>query len=140
MIWHCRERAGPGEDTRIQACLLALDPSIPWSVKNQARMHRRNGDAPYASSTDAMRFWPETATAVAVRRTAANRLEIAAPFGLDDLFNLSIRPTPAFAGAKRSIVTQRIRDKQWREQWPLLRIEPSITGAGQTACSPAHRS
>jgi hypothetical protein len=28
-------------------------------------MHMKNGDAPYLSAVDAMRFWPETATSVA---------------------------------------------------------------------------
>src|SRR5690554_2893784 len=41
-------------------------PEYNWSVKNQARMHLRNGSIPYTSVSDAMKRWPETATAVGV--------------------------------------------------------------------------
>jgi len=30
-------------------------PDIRWSARNQARMHIRNGDPPYAGTTDALR-------------------------------------------------------------------------------------
>jgi hypothetical protein len=50
-----------------------------------------------------MRYWPETATAVAVRRNDEDGCEVAAPFGVDDLFGLILRPTPRFAREKRHI-------------------------------------
>ncbi len=86
-------------------------------------MHLRNGDAPYGSVMDAMRYWPETATAIAARRTDDGGCEIASPFGLDDLFALIVRPTPAFAGEKQEIYLERIRTKGWLSTWPLLRME-----------------
>jgi hypothetical protein len=123
VIWFDPQLATPADDARLEARLQALDPSITWSVKNQARMHRRNDDAPYCSATDAMRCWPETATAVAVRQTASGSWEIAAPFGLADLFGLVLRPTPRFVGAKRAVFLGRVRSKGWLDTWPLLRIE-----------------
>lgn len=42
--------------------VLGLVRALGLPVKNQARMHLRNGDRPYQSATDAMRYWPETAT------------------------------------------------------------------------------
>lgn len=121
VIWHDPRRADPAEDRKHEAALRATEPSLTWSVKNQARMHTRNGDAPYASATDAMRCWPETATAVAVRRTDQDGCEIAAPFGLHDLLSLKLRPTPRFAQQKRPVYAQRLRTKQWAAAWPLLR-------------------
>jgi hypothetical protein len=85
-------------------------------------MHTRNGDAPYQSATDAMKYWPETATAVAARCNAAGNIEISAPFGLDDMFEGVIRPTPRFMAEKRAIFDLRCREKRWLEQWPFLRI------------------
>lgn len=41
-------------------------------LRNQEQMHIRNGDQPYSSALDAMRYWPETATAVATRRMASH--------------------------------------------------------------------
>ncbi|MEA1674354.1 nucleotidyltransferase family protein [Nitrospirillum sp. BR 11163] len=122
VVWFDPARPSIALDRDLTDRLLAAAPDVPWSVKNQARMHGRNGDAPYAGCADALRHWPETATAVAVRLTPENALEILAPFGLDDLFGRLIRPTPAFRGAKLDILRQRVRDKRWLDRWPLLRV------------------
>jgi len=50
-------------DLLIENYLIEQFPHIPWSVHNQGRMHYRNGDPPYRSTEDAIRRWPETATA-----------------------------------------------------------------------------
>ncbi|WP_252181181.1 nucleotidyltransferase family protein [Azospirillum sp. B4] len=123
VVWFDAGRASVALDRALTDRLLAHTPGVAWSVKNQARMHGRNGDAPYASAADALRHWPETATAVAVRLTATDGLDILAPYGLDDLFGRVIRPTPPFQGAKLDIMRQRVRDKRWLERWPLLRVE-----------------
>ena len=86
-------------------------------------MHIRNGDAAYGSMADAMRFWPETATAVAVRLDADDAIDVVAPFGLEDLFTLRLVPGPAFRGAKRPIFEERIAKKQWLLRYPLLMVE-----------------
>ena len=123
VLWFNADQADPAEDARLNAVLGSLDPSVKWSVKNQAKMHLRNGDDPYASAVDAMRFWPETATAVAARKNGQGLCEVAAPLGLHDLFGLVLRPTPQFACRRREISSQRIRAKRWLEVWPLLRAE-----------------
>jgi hypothetical protein len=84
-------------------------------------MHLRNGDAAYMSCSDAMRFWPETATSVAAR-VSAGEIETMAPFGLVDLFELVVRPTPTFAGAKRHVFRARLAQKRWLEIWPQLQV------------------
>jgi hypothetical protein len=124
VVWFCPERARPAEDKEVEAALRALDPSVDWSVKNQARMHLRNGDAPYGSAVDAIGHWPETATTVAARWTPAGSCEIAAPFGLGDLFDLVLRPTPRFAGEKRGVYLDRVQSKGWLAIWPRLRLAP----------------
>lgn len=120
VIWYDPRRADPAEDLRHEAALRAAEPSIAWSVKNQARMHGRNGDAPYASAVEAMQYWPETATAVAARRRGNDRCEIAAPFGLEDLLSLVLRPTPGFLGEKRRVYEERLRTKGGAASWPRL--------------------
>jgi hypothetical protein len=121
VIWYDPSRTDPAEDLKHEAELRAAEPSIAWSVKNQARMHERNGDAPYVSAVEAMRYWPETATAVAARRYGPGHCAIAAPLGLDDLLTLVLRPTPRFSGEKRSIYESRVRTKGWIAFWPRLR-------------------
>lgn len=109
-------------DYRIEARLRGYWPNLPWSVKNQARMHSRNGDEPYLSASEAMKHWPETATAAGVRLERNSDISVSAPFGLSDLFKLVVRPTPAFKG-RMHIFHDRLSTKGWLEQWPQLRVE-----------------
>ena len=125
VVWFDRTRASPEEDRCIEAQLAAGAPGVAWSVKNQARMHDHNGDPPFASTEDALRHWPETAGAVAVR-LADDGLQVLAPFGLDDLFAMIVRPTPAFAGDRLDVVRTRMREKRWLERWPRLRVAPDL--------------
>ncbi|WP_428483508.1 nucleotidyltransferase family protein [Rhodopila sp.] len=136
VLWFDPERTDPSEDRRLEAALRTQAPPIGWSVKNQARMHTRNNDPPYASTVDAMLGWPETATAVAARRTRQAAWEIAAPFGLEDLFALVLRPTPRFAGEKRTVFLDRIQSKRWLETWPLLRLEDACIERGRRLSAP----
>ena len=122
VIWFDRDSA-PGRDSRIEQALAELAPGYRWEATNQAHVHAANGDPPYADATDAMRFWPETATAIAARMTGPERCEIAAPLGLRDLFDLALRPTPGFSLRKRHIFESRIARKRWLERYPLLHVE-----------------
>jgi len=122
VIWYDSQNLEPARDRAIEAQFRALAPGIDWSVKNQARMHLRNGDAPYSGASDAMRHWPETATAIAARRTIGDRCEIAAPLGTDDLLGLVLRPTSGFVADRRAIFENRIREKRWFERWPALQF------------------
>lgn len=121
VIWYDPDRTDPALDRLHEVRLTAIEPSVVWSVKNQARMHLRNADPPYVSAVDAMRHWPETATAVAARRHGADLCEVAAPMGVDDLFGLILRPTSDFVELKRDVYDERLRSKKWRKHWPLLR-------------------
>lgn len=94
VIWFDKTNNHPDVDAAIEASLQAFDSTLNWSVKNQARMHTRNGDSPYDSTVEAMKAWPETATAVAVRLLEKDLIEIAAPLGLEDLCELVVRLGP----------------------------------------------
>lgn len=122
VIWFDRSQISPARDAELETMLRQQDESLQWSVKNQARMHLRNGDAPYASATEAMRHWPETATAVAVRLDEQDEVEVAAPLGLEDLFELIVRPAGRFKADKQPIYQQRLRGKNWLTTWPKLKV------------------
>ena len=119
-------RLDPARDAEVEAALAARLPGIPWDAKNQAAVHtwydRVFGVpvAPLRSAADGVATWPETATAVAVRLDAHDRLEVVAPCGLEDLFNLVCRRNP-----RRVTVAhyhQRVRDKRIAERWPRVEI------------------
>jgi len=103
----------------LQHRLSALLPHVNWQVKNQAIMHVRNGDEAYMNSTDAMMHWPEKETAIGVKLTENNSIEVAAPFGLTSLFDGCIsynnkRPL--------SVFEQRVQSKNWLTTWPKLKV------------------
>ena len=119
VIWFDRSNATQEVDKKIERQLASEEPTVKWSVKNQARMHSCNGDRPYISTEHAIGQWPETATAVALRLNQ-DAVDIIAPHGLDDLFSMVLRPTPAFAGEKLPIFRKRVRQKCWLDRWPRL--------------------
>lgn len=100
---------------------------LPWSVKNQARMHVRNNDEPYLSTLDAMSYWVEEEAAVGVRMDSG-QLEIISSFGIDVLFNGTIT-----LNQKRPKVDdfhQRISEKEWLKNWPNLKVRvPKYCGS-----------
>ncbi|MEN0107183.1 MAG: nucleotidyltransferase family protein [Pseudomonas sp.] len=124
VVWFDKTQASRASDAHIEGLLRSMDSTVNWSIKNQAYMHLRNDDPPYSSVADAMTHWPETATAVAVRMGVHDLIEVAAPLGLSDLFNLVVRPTARFQGEKWQVFQDRLNSKNWRANWPELKILP----------------
>lgn len=94
--------------------------ALPWSVKNQARMHLRSQREPYRDSEDAISYWTEIETAVGARLHADDRITLVAPFGLQALFNNSITFNPK--SNNLAAFEQRVAEKQWLAHWPKLRL------------------
>ncbi|MEO8238804.1 MAG: nucleotidyltransferase family protein [Flavobacterium sp.] len=109
-------------EKEIEQKLTQIDPKIKWSVKNQARMHFRNNHLKYINTENAISYWPETATAIAVRLNLNDKIEILAPYGLNDLFNLIVKPTPNF---DLIVFQKRVNEKQWEKQWENLKLNNS---------------
>jgi hypothetical protein len=120
VVFHDTAIATAEQDAAFEAALCTAAPDLPWSVRNQARMHERNGHRPYRDVADALVHWPETAAAIAAR-LGPQGVELLAPFGLDDVLAMVIRPTPAFR-TKPEIPLARLEAKGWRTRWPGLRL------------------
>lgn len=122
LIYFDLQRTHREQDRALEARLHAIDPALPWSVHNQARMHERNGDRPYRSSLDAMAFWVEQETAVGVRLASDDSIEVVSAFGLDSLF---ARKITANRNKRNSAVefSARLTRKNWLWIWPDLRVE-----------------
>jgi len=110
-------------EKQLEKELKLLFPGQPWSVKNQARMHLISGFKPFSSSYDGVAHFPETPTAIAVR-ICNQDIEIMAPYGLHDLFEMRVKPTPFFKANTElhSIFIDRIKRKKWNETWGRLSI------------------
>ena len=98
-------------------------PELNWQVRNQAYMHQRNDDTPYTSTLDAMRFWPEKETAVAIRLISANTFECISAFGFDSLLNLQITHNTK---RQLEVFEKRIESKNWLILWPKLSIASGV--------------
>ncbi|MEV4758572.1 nucleotidyltransferase family protein [Micromonospora sp. NPDC049559] len=116
-------RRDPREDARAEAQAVAALPGVPWEIRNQARMHLRNGERPYTSTLDAISRWPETATCVAVTLRGGG-VRLVACHGLADLVGMVVRPSPAFDNAAGRVeVQRRVEVKGWLDRWAGLRLE-----------------
>ena len=113
-------------EREIRAALVDEAPEILWDVNNQARVHLWYEDAigvpcaPLRSSADGVATWPETASAIAVRLTSDDRIEVTAPLGLDDLFGLVCRRNPARVTLEE--YRRRVHRKRVAERWPLVTV------------------
>lgn len=112
------------EDQQIQrANGLFRNIEIPVDLKNQARVHvwykKHFGTAiePYPSVEAAIDTWPTTATAVAMTKEDST-YRVYAPYGLDDLFNLVVRPNKV----QLTEEIYRAKASRWQHHWPRLTI------------------
>lgn len=101
-------------------------PENDWDVVNQALVHtwytteKNQAISAYLSLYEALSTWPETATAIAVRLTEHDEMEIIAPFGLSDLFGLKLRWNDRLVS--HDVFIQRLRSKRFLQRWEKLRI------------------
>jgi len=120
VVFHDPVNITAEQDAAFEGALRTAAPDLPWSVRNQARMHERNDHRPYRDVADALAHWPETVTAIATR-LGPKGVEILAPFGVADVLAMILRPTPAFRTTPE-VVRARLEAKRWRRRWPKLRV------------------
>jgi hypothetical protein len=115
------------EDVVIRQVAAAFAPPFDTlvEVRNQARVHLwfegKFGEpyAPLTCSAEALERFVSPLNAVGVRLEADERLTIFAPFGLDDLFAMRLRPNPrrpfnhSFTRVAAGMAAR----------WPELRVE-----------------
>lgn len=124
--FHASDLSYEAEDEVIRRVAAALPErvSAPVEVRNQARVHlwfeQRFGGpyAPLASTAQALERFEAPAFAVGVRLEADESLTIVAPFGLEDVFAMRLRPNPnrPARGLAATIAKARTR-------WPELIAE-----------------
>ena len=101
-------------------------PDYRWELKNQVYMHIHSPNTqPYSCSKDAMTQYPERCTAIGLRLMANDKLELFAPYGLEDIRAFQVRSTPHFLAdeERKKLYTQRISKKNWQDKWSQLSFE-----------------
>ena len=114
------------EDVIIKCVTATFDPPLREmvEVRNQARVHLwfegKFGEpyTPLTNTAEAISRFVTTAFAVGVRLEPDDRMTIVAPFGLEDLFALRLRPNPlrktnGFARTAEAVL----------RRWPELTVE-----------------
>ncbi|SDY79617.1 nucleotidyltransferase family protein [Bacillus sp. 166amftsu] len=111
-------------EKKLENRLKHIDSTIPWSVKNQARMHVVNNMPPYLSSVDAISKFSETATALGVTLDEQDNVVLTAPCGIEDILTLQVKPTPHFLKTKEltNMYETRLQKKNWQSKWPNITI------------------
>ncbi|MYL60272.1 hypothetical protein GLW20_22435 [Virgibacillus halodenitrificans] len=111
-------------EKQLEEKLISLMPHIPWSVKNEARMHMVNQIPAYTSAEDAISKFPETVTALGLKLDEENEVVLAAPWGLTDVLKMEVNPTPYFLETKErmAIYEKRIKEKDWTSIWSKVTV------------------
>lgn len=111
------------EDRVIEAGRqLFEDLPVRLDIKNQARVHvwytEKYGIplAPYTSVEDAIDSWPATASSLGLRRDTEEKWTLYAPFGLEDLFHLMVRPNKKLIDEPAYLA----KVSKWLGKWPEL--------------------
>jgi uncharacterized protein len=126
-VYFDSDTAYEAEDVHIRRAAAAFAPPLDAmvEVRNQARVHlwfEQKFGEPYAALTctdEALARFVCTAFAVGARLEADDRITLAAPFGLDDLFAMRLRPNPN--RPIRAEAFARVTDSA-TARWPELTI------------------
>ena len=124
VIYFDKKNLDKMREKEIEDQLHQIHPNLPWSVKNEARMHLISHFPPYSSSVDAISKFPETATALGVQLDGDDNIILAAPWGINDIIALKVNPTSYFMKDKtrKAIYRKRVESKKWKEIWGELKI------------------
>ena len=99
------------------------DLDIVSDIKNQARVHiwynpkYGTNREPYTSCEDAVSSWGSTVTCIGIRKENG-QLIVYCPYGLNDLFSLTIRPVKRYFDKE----SYEARSKRWKAKWDKLNI------------------
>src|SRR5262249_1152001 len=111
-------------DRQVAAELRRRLPDVPWQARNQAAVHlwyeARFGYAVRSvrSSAEGVATWPETVTSIAVRLRADSEVDVVAPQGLSDMFEMVLRRNPRKVSLEE--YRRRAREKRILERWPQV--------------------
>ena len=124
IVYYDKDTSYEKEDKIIKELETILkDLNVKTDIKNECRVpiwmkeNYNREIKPYESVEDAISKWGTTITCIGVR-LEENNFKIYSPYGLEDLFSLTIRPVKK--GFTRKDYEKKA--KKWKEKWPRLTI------------------
>jgi uncharacterized protein len=124
VVYFAKDNIDEAVEKELENKLSEILPGVPWSVKNEARMHIVNNIPPYTCTVDAISKFPETATALGVKLDEDDNLILTAPHGVEDAIQMEIRPTPHFKTSREltALYEKRIIKKNWPAIWQQVKV------------------
>ena len=119
------------EDRVIRRAAQHFSGPVPVEIRNQARVHLWYQDRfghpalPLTSCEDSLTRFASETHAVAVRLDAGGEIEILAPFGLEQMFDLRMVPNTRTLNRQ----THEAKGARSKALWPTVKVErwPEIT-------------
>ena len=115
------------EDDVIKAAeKLFADLSVPVQVRNQARVHlwfpEKYGVAypPLTTAAEGILRFPSGAQCIGLKRTGEDYLDLYAPYGLTDVWEMIARPNRILPLSK--VFAE--KTERWQKEWPQLTVFP----------------
>ncbi|MGV9870969.1 nucleotidyltransferase family protein [Rhodococcus koreensis] len=114
------------DDVIRRADVLFGDLDVRVEVRNEARVHLWYEDhfgAPstlFADCKDAIDHFASTTCCYGIRRNTTGDVEIYAPHGFTDLYDMVLRPNPVLA--PRAVYESKAA--RWQKEWPHLTVVP----------------
>lgn len=124
IVYYDLDTSYESEDVIIKNLEERLESlNVVCDIKNEARVHiwynpkYGTNREPYTSCEDAISSWGSTVTCIACR-LENNKFKFFCPYGLDDLFNLTIRPVKRYFDKEQ----YEERAARWKRKWDKLEI------------------
>jgi hypothetical protein len=110
----------------LESKLAQAAPEFKWEVVNQAAVHKwlnpqvKQRVEPFRSLLEGVASWPEVATCVGVSLASSGQIEVVAPHGLTDLFEMVVRWNPT--RVSKEVYQGRVAKKRFSERWSRVKV------------------
>ena len=129
-VFYFSEDASEEAERQVQQDARDLLPDLPapLEILNQARVHLWYTEtygiaySPLTSASEGILRFPSTTTAVGIRRTGDDFLDVFAPFGLSNVWDMVLKPNRILPIS--NIYAEKA--ERWQKQWPRLIVRPWV--------------
>ena len=129
VVYFSEDASAEAEDQVIRdAAILFDDLAAVIQVRNQARVHEwypaKFGIAysPLTTASEGILRFPSTTTAIGLKRTGDEFLDVYAPFGLANVWDMIVKPNRVLPLAD----VYGAKAERWQRQWPRLIVRPWV--------------